>query len=271
MFPKWFVCVMTFFMVCGFCSEISSSSSSMNRKTSVVFSVLHIILAAYLTYYLVDIKLLMDKNGTQLEMINGMFQYSCALMSHWVVILESYFQRKNQRFFFQLLECIDQHQETNAKKMLRNYRIKFLEYFVFYLYLVINLFEQISNSGAVFAMTLLSALCQARMFYYLFYLETINFELKMIKNKFIKMIKTIKFRKNLCEKRLNDQAAYKTLIRVRKTYQHVYEIIECITKSFGWSNIASIFNVFLQLMTDLNWMCQNIYEGDTNFQVGNNK
>lgn len=255
-------CVLTFFAVCGF-----GSRGLTERKLSHISFMVHIFLVSFLTVYLFRGELSMDKNQTKLQKINGMGQFLCGLISNWVFILEPYMKRKKQKDFWYICQRI-KHSYAKDVVNLQGYTLKFFEYTTFYTLVTLVLIRQIISDGIFFSMTLISIVCQVRVFHCLFYMEFIRFELKIIENKAKYLYianKTDPSRELLNENTKTKQMQFKS---IREYYELVMEMKNYFNSCYGCSNLATVINSFILLLTDLNWMLLDHCEGHFNCYLG---
>lgn len=108
------------------------------------------------------------------------------IVTHWVIIIESFVERNNQRQFRQTYEHVKHRHERCKIPLPRLYAIKFIQFVavatfiqVFFLSYYLS---YVGNKWYFRIVYLFSQIMyQYRVFYYLFYLEMIKFELKTIK------------------------------------------------------------------------------------------
>lgn len=253
MFSKWVVCVLTFFTINGYHSELWPTST--HRKMAPVIFLMHFILGILMTYYLFEFMLWMNVNLKKLNMINEVIEYSIAVMTYWAIIIESYVKRKTQRKFWEYVRAIDQNYAQHNAIILQSYLYKFFEYSTFYFsaltffMIKVNNFSNIS-APILIARWLLLETCSIRLTYYLFYLELMQFELKVIEKEVLEMSKSNIYRVRNSQIK---QFERHRLMWLRKYYKVVHELVSCVNSVFGWSSPLTFLANFNFLLTDLNW------------------
>lgn len=265
MLSKWIVYALVLFNLCGFYTEFFKTA--IHRKISNVAFVFHIVLALFLTVFSIQIQIWMDSHIKKLDMINGFCQYVCSLIAHWTIIAESYIQRKNQQEFWQLLQNIDCHHAQHNQIKPNSYFFKLLEYFSFYFVLTIYFFDDIQNDGVFCAVNILLLLCQNRLFYYLFYMELINFELKFIVNEIRRTFEGLE-EEGFCKNTNLKCFEQMRLKWLREYYQLIHALSGCVNSVFGWSNFATVVYTFVFLVTEINWTYKHFQTGDVDAHTG---
>lgn len=260
-FPKWITYLLKYFVIWGFHPEISAH----HRKISILF-VIHVVLACFLTGSMISF--IVHSNLTTescLNLVNDWIQYVSALIAYWIIILEAYIQRAYQRKFWIVYQNIDLYSFKRLIPNLRNYRLKFLEYFVIFLMIQIRLigyFITLEQEAFSFLFTyfMVVKMYQSRVFYYIFYLELIKDELISIEKK-LKTIVSI----SDCSVHDVSRNWFKEL---REYYKSVYEMVNCINEIFGWSQFITILFCFHLPMTDLNWAYSSIHLRSIGYMIG---
>ncbi|XP_031623086.1 uncharacterized protein LOC116340633 [Contarinia nasturtii] len=92
-----------------------------------------------------------------------------------------------------------------------------------------------------------------RVFYYIFFLELIKFELKMIKSELNQRTKNhSSIRNSWCHSAVNS-VNENNIKRINAYCQLVNELSGCMNSTFGLSNFATILYCFHMPLTDANW------------------
>lgn len=107
---------------------------------------------------------------------------------------------------------------------------------------------------------LLYMLCRNRVFYFLFYIELIKYELKIIEKE--------SGDKSSSDRNETEIFSRRRFLWLREHYQTIYEIKEYVNSKFSWSNTATVMYSFNLVLTDVNWMYRVIRRRDTNYVVG---
>lgn len=265
MFSKPISCILMYFNVCGFYPEISTTA--MYRNISNLSAFLHMILATYLLFYSVEVKNWIDDlTGSELDMINQMLQYLCAIITCWVIILESSAHRQNQLKFWQIFRHMNMHYSQRDRRLMSGFLVKFFEFFSFYFFSSIYKYIENTLDDVMIAYDIVTVLCINRTFYHLFYLELICFELEIIKSKANEMLDSR--RDSFDEKFSSKNIKCPKNIRLkwfREYHQLVYELHACFNSNFGCSNVATILYGCNTLLTDTNFTVTNIVLKETQF------
>lgn len=111
------------------------------------------------------------------------------------------------------------------------------------------------------AYTLLYEICQLRVFYYLFCLEVVNFQLKMIDNEVETMQNALNFTSKKSTSyliRISETSIFysfesQRLKWIREYFFRIYEMINLLNETFGWSQVAAISFCFHLLLTEIAW------------------
>lgn len=245
-FPKYIVVILLFFAVCGFQPEQPIFTSHKALFAISMFQIYNII--AFLSHF-PDIYAWMNEKFSKLDMTNEMVQHIIALLAYSVICIESVIKRKTQRRFWRLYEDLLQyHSIHHAEEILRNYALKFTEYFLFcsssFAYALIATNEDYNFSYNIpyfLAYLSIMGICQIRLFYYLFYLELIKAELKAIEKEI--------------ESDIDESFELPSKWELTRKYcKSIHELCECLNSVFGWSNLLSVLAIFLFLLTDTNWV-----------------
>lgn len=254
MFSKRVVCFLTLFTAFGLHLELPHMN--IQRKISHIVFVIYIGVSIFLTFYLTKVGLWLLWNRRITQMVNGIFEYLSALGTNWVFIIESYVQRRHQYQFWQLLEDIDHRFARRDTSVSKAYLIKFFENYAAYAVVVtveyLNVPELKSNDIFIVFRTL-GLYAINRMFYYLFYMELIVFELKIIDNEVKQMVAAYSRENFLMARRNTFLFQQNRFLWLREYYQQVHRLNECINLTFGLSIGVSITHIFMSLLCQLNW------------------
>lgn len=253
---------LNFFDVCGFNTGVSDIF--FHRKLKKVIIGVHILLALILTVFQFHLLVRYYSSLTMIEAISESLQYSTALFTFWMIIFDSICHRGAHKLFWQNLEQIDVCfcQQKNLK--MQNYYMKFLEFFCATSFALLIRIESdtILHYSTFVAYILLYEICQLRVFYYLFCLEFVNFQLRTIENE----VKTMQNALNFTSKqstsyllRISETSIFysfesQRLKWIREYFFRIYEMINLLNETFGWSQVAAISFCFHLLLTEITWV-----------------
>lgn len=264
MFSKWIDLLFKFFDICGFHTELFC----LNKKTSVKIFVLHNLWVFTLTIFIllassqpiILTEALAYSVNYLLQNVNGMFTY-------WVIIVESYFQRKNQQKFWQIYKQV-YHYRKVGRSFLRTFSIKFAHFFIvitiIQMYFVLYFVSVNGNQFIFFRIAYFCyvAMYQCRSFYYILYLELIKYELMRIKCE----VKQITIGRNDYKREKSLEIHIKNINRY---YQLIYALTDRINDTFGWSNFTTVIYCFHLPLTDFNWALKTMYKQSNEYCTGN--
>lgn len=256
MFARRVVLILKFFDFCGFFTEYSYS----NRYQQVIYIVfiLHIFFAVYFTFFLRCV-LFSIRSLKLLDSINEFVQYQSSLHSYYILIIESFVHRKKQRFFWKIYKKI----EDRSNFKCRLYSLKLIEFFVV-LFVTNTICLYLSNieTHVWLGYTILNAINNIRLFYYIFYLELIRLELKCIEKTIKEMIELSRFsivyyqHRNIYFKKIRDY------------YAITCELIDHLNEIFGLSNFSTMIYHFFYLFTILNYAYLHFDDYSIFYHVG---
>lgn len=242
---KWIDYIFQFNELCGF----------QNRKATTFFLfIVQIIFLCIFTIngilYICAITNFLDTLG----ILNFAFFYIFLLINYWTIIIESYFSKRAQERFWQIHDLNDVSKDFGQRNSMKR---KYLYKYFLHIFLVIAIFfvssrDKNTSESAIMTYYVLLFICNNRLYYFLFYLEVIKFELEQIK---IALRKT--FQIDCHDKYL------RFLKIVRHDYQRIYELCSCMNTFFGWSQFTTILISFYTLLTYFNFIYQQI-EGKLN-------
>lgn len=249
MFPRRIFCFVTFFDACGFYTH----SPLFSKQHTFIYLVIlvHFSIVLFLTLFfcrlIVNFYPLLGKAEASSEVI----QYLVGLVTYWLILFDSILHRKSHRQFWESLQHLFSY-HYQPKCFLRCYIVKIVEYFcitigIVVIRLVINSFV---DTTIDFAYAVLFKICQLRIFYYLFCLEVVHFQLKTIERE-LKEISGLIITANIRPR--VSKFYLRRLQMIRKRFCCVYELVNHLNKTFGWSHVAAILYCFNLFLTDLNW------------------
>lgn len=284
MFSKWIIFLLKCFDWCGFYPETSNKSK---HYTFIIQCVWAITLTIFIIAFLMQPILL---NESLPYIVNIMIQTVNGMITHWVIIVESFVQRKKQRTFWKIYEHIAQRHKHCKNPVTRLYSIFMIQYLVVVTSIQIFFMSYyISYVGDKWyfriAYLVSQTMYQYRLFYYFFYLELVKFELKTIKRELKDIADLTHFHitfvqhANRRNKRGTHQREFfyhstvkgvneSNLKRINAYCQLVYELSGCINQTFGWSNFSTILYSFHLPLTDGNWALWELHERTLDYVIG---
>ena len=245
MLPKRIEFLLFFFDVFGYNS--GSSKLSRHQKTACFIYIAHVLLVVFFTFY--KIRLIFELISLPIvELINPIIQYSASLYFYWFIIVDSVFYRREHQHFWKILEKFNKFYYSNRYKTTFKYFVlKLTTYFIttlLCLFVVTMIIGQLIDYLYVYIILMKTS--EFRVFYYIFCLEALHNQMKIINCKF-KRNKSKRFVLHLKEFR-----------RIRDHYSCAYEITNCLNKVFGLSQVTAILYCFYVILADLNWMITHV-------------
>lgn len=274
MFPRRIIVLLRFFDAWGYCTEFPIAKKY-SRATLFIF-LLHITLAtmsffifAYLQYWNMTI------NHYEMHLIvNQVFHFSSILLTYYTIITESYTQRKVQRQFWQFVRQIDDRFHRHKCFTVSSYLFECTEFLVVFSLIQIKISGYFATfNGAyrsvyyVLAYIPVVKMYLHRVFYYLFYVELVNFELKAIKDE-VKAVHDV-MRNDFLWVRGSTDFPIQNIKWARNYYCLIHRLSLCLNSMFGWSQFATILCCFYFLLTDLNWAYERITTFAIDYSFGN--
>lgn len=242
MFSKSIICMLNLFSACGFHPEFNNRPSTKQQLISWLIFLFHIALAICLTLYNIKYFIWLGSKSSKLQTFSGLTEYFYATVTYWIILGESFVQRKNQQKLWKTFHEIDELFTKRNTQKYQMYFIKFIENIALYIItLMLIWMESILSFDTFCAITLLLTLCRFRLFFYLFYLELIKCELKTMEYKAGNILLRKGCRRNGVK-------------YIRQYYQLVYQLNDCINAIFGWSNLLSLLFGMCFIFTDITWL-----------------
>lgn len=248
MLPTKIAYILNFFDCFGY--NTGSSTLTRYQKCRYFIQSIHICLAITFTFYKIYMTIEMYYCYHAMDVINLSVQYSSPVYTYWMIILDSIVQRYHHQHFWSIYECI-YHRFCHKSSFVRNFVKKIVAFFVVYviLFIILNAANDFNGGlrGCIYLALIIT--CEIRIFYYLFCIEIIHFQLKVIEH----TAKTIQI--STCF----EQRLYK-LKWICEYYRNVHRMINLLHNFFGWSNVAIILFCFYTFATYLNWTNAHFYE-----------
>lgn len=275
MLPKQVVHILNVFDACGF----NSGTSKLSKNLVFIYIVhaIHLSMALVLTLFEFHLMTEYYPSLGLTEAISESLQYSAALNTYWLIILDSIIHRKSHQDFWQVLQQIDEYFYCQPNSVIRSYMLKFCVYFMKTIsIMVIRLFISSFVDFIVdFAYIALFIICEIRMFYYLFCLEVLHFQMKMVENEVKIMMKILNLANIKRNKSLNIDvisASYafeqQRLKWIRGYFHCVYKMMYLLNEVFGWSHVSGISFCFYYILTESNWFYIHFREISYTHRIG---
>lgn len=243
MLPKRLTCVLTFFDIFGY----NSGSTPLSRcyKNSYFISSLHILLALFFTVFKAYVVIRLRTIVRLVEIVNQMLQYSTGLFTYWLIILDSIVYRREHLHFWKFLGKINQLFSSEDRISLQKYALRCIIYF----FIIISSFiaSATQQESIFFVIFSLVKICEVRMLYYVFCIEVIQFQLRIIEN-------------GTKKHGLNRNIEVHRLKWLREYFHCIHEMVNLLNEIFGYSHFSSVSYVFYLALTDLNWLCTHFQE-----------
>lgn len=251
MFPRRVKYMLTFFDIFGYNS--GSSVLSNHRGIANFICFLHVLLALFFTLLTFYIKMRLTPHTRSVELLNNLLQYSSTIYMYWFTIWDSFYHWRAHHRFWSIFREINESFQSQRNF---TYRTFILKVFSVVCATILSIFivqltakTSVTMNDMIIINTILIKLCQIRIFYYLFCLEAINFQLKSIDNALKKLCERIN-----CSTGDNDINYFKWM---QKYYHCVYEMAYLSNDIFNWSQVGAVSFCFYALLTDLNWLSVN--------------
>lgn len=253
--------MLCYFDVCG--SNSGSSRVSQNRLANYFIYFVHISMATFLTLF--EFRLIADYYPSLglTEAISESLEYSAALYTYWLIILDSLMHRQAHEIFWNTLHHIDRYFSCQPKYAIRSYMVKFYAYTIKTISMLVIRLTISSIAGFIidFAYIVLFIVCEVRMFYYLYCLEILHMQLKIVESEVRTMraiLNATKFREchlpncnviTTCESFEMQRMKW-----IREYFHCVHKMMSSLNIVFGWSHVGAIMFCFYYLLTESNWL-----------------
>lgn len=232
--------MLTIFDVCGGCN---SGLSKLSRYRNCIYF-LHSSLAIVLIWYTTRLVEIYYSKILLLEAISECLQYITALSTYCLIIFDSMVFHREHRAFWAILQQIDGSYNSQTEITFRSYMVKFGAYLLkTILFSTLRLCTPIVSFDVDAAYIYLFTICEVRIFYYIFCVEILNFQL------------------NAIDQELHETVAVDTVLAAPfprfgwiRAYSHtIHKMSRLLNKVFGWSNVSTISFCFFFLLTEIHW------------------
>lgn len=258
MHPKWMRNLFLYFSLLGFFPQFKRHPNQ--EKIDMLIFAIHLIGISIATFFIwmyltrpVD-----DTLGT----VNDVLKFTVLVGSYFLSIFELYAKRNIQKRFWILFRFIDQHLCNHERfsmakylsKMIIYFAVAILCYLVYFQSAVWSANDKYSNFWLSYIYAVL--IYQNRLFYYMFFMETVSCELKLIDRELTEMLF---YCNSLNSKRVHTKNMFLDKFHrirfkwIRDYYAIIHQMNGTINSVFGWSNVAAILLSFHLLLTEINW------------------
>lgn len=244
MLPSRILFILNFYDLFGYNSGVGWTKCHLVAN---IIYVQHIIFAMLFTLYKIRLTLGLLHAMQWIEFFNQMLKYSAALNAYWLIVLDSIFYRRQHQRFWNILQTISIEFAHQNDFKIGLYILKVISYFS----MVVTSVSIVSITTDLTAglgetvflhFIFLIKMCQLRVFYYIFCIDTLHFQFKMIERE-LKLVN----RWNL------KHPAY-TFRWIRRYYYCIYEMSTLLNQVFGWNQVVVVSFCFYFFLTDLNWV-----------------
>lgn len=255
MYPRWMLILLHYFDLWGFCTQVQKSQTVYR-----IILICHIIIATFVT--LTIIVFMGRPVGDNLGVFNDSLKLYTHLIINWIPIIELYLKHRIQRKFWKIMHNIDKEFCSHQYLCFKSYLIKIILFFILLIAMFLNYLLCLHRSELItfwFSFIFIVSFCKNYFFYYLFYLEFIKYELKMVYRE-TKLMScycercTLKSSKTFLKKFYCNRFKW-----IRKYYGSIYDLCDIINTVFGWSNVFAIPMSFLLILADINWFYWKLY------------
>lgn len=258
MTSKYIICFTKFFSAIGY--DTGQSNTLPKRWTSYTNIFIHLMIFGIIIGFQFEInKYLITQ--TLLEALNNLILYIFACITYAVIIFELYTQRVPLQRFWKLYQKLETLNLDFKSSVWKSFICQFIGYILFtflmYLYFIIML-PNLKMLIITLLIVSLLKLCEVKIFHYLFYLNIILNQLKIIENE-IKMLVS----------NSNSQSHNRTkLLEIIQLFDEVTEMINQLNLIFKLTSFIVIIYNFLYLISNINWFV--FEELDFSTKVGKN-
>lgn len=250
MLPSKIVYFLNFFDIWGY--NTASSAFYCYPKFNDIILCVHISLAVILTTFKYYVWTAYLSSQELLAILSESLQYLAGLLTYWLIIWDSMAHHEAHMQFWRIIQQIDGRYCNQSQFNIRNYLIKFIEFFSAVIIIFVARFVTASWYQILWAYLILFLICNIRNFYYIFCLEVVHFQLKIIKND-LQIMRCLlsDFDQKRCDRFYSFEL--RRLKWLHGYFQCIHELLNCLNEIFGWSHVATIFYSFYLVVTGLIW------------------
>lgn len=261
MYPKWLTYTLRYFDAWSCCTEFSSSRY---YQIFIHFALCtHIVLgvgtAIKFTQYL------NQHTNDILGTVNDTIKLNGFQLLLWTSIYESYSKRKHQRRFWKIFKEIDRNYCCHQRFRLYSHHIETGIYILLYFLMKISssiesMYKNVYYDTFWYFYEFVCMIYQHRSFYFMFYLNLVEHELKIIKRETeILSFKSIEFSNAIKTNKHFKGFVLKRLEWVRNYYTLIHDMRGHLNDIFGRFNVLYIPFSFLLITTETNWLYWQLY------------
>lgn len=258
MITKRLLYFLEFFALCGFNAGISDFTKSSKYRYFILINLvtMALILTWFHFYLMIEFYPLLGV----VESISESLQYLASLITYWLIIFDSILNAKYDRNLWKILQKIDKRFSILMTFSYHRYMIKFIEFHsvTILLFVARPMIHVYADIIIEIAYNILFKMCHIRIFYYIFCIEIVHFQLTVIKNDLENM--------KLISRRRYSVRHFKW---IRDYYSCVHELTNHLNRIFGWSHVAVILFCFYLFVTDLNWFYIHCNQLTLSYRLGN--
>lgn len=264
MYPKWMKILLCYFDIFGVVTEfrVDPSYRKIIRLASTIQIGLGVIVTILLIIYLQ--RPIHDPPGT----LNDVIKHGGTLIVFWLTLFEFNTKHQIRRSFWNTFKKIDSSLCSHRRFALPGYlsRVRFC-FTTFTIVCLLYLHQIISTTGTKYVyfwcthFTLITMYIN-RVFYYLFCLELIIYELKVIENETRAVART--YRNKTCLVAVGKswssvEFELKRFKWIREYFQSIHDMCESFNHFLEWSNVITILFSFQLLITDVIWLYWKLF------------
>lgn len=267
MFPRWLNKLMWYFDLWGLPTEfhVTSNDHRIIRLATAFQYLLGFVITISLIIYLqrpID-----DPLGT----LNDVVKHGGIVIVYWLALIELSTKKSIRQKFWQTLHGIDCSYCCHRDFSLRNYIIRFNFCLLFYtISFLIYLQGLVSQTGTDFlyfwfSHFISSILYFNRVFFYLFYLELIIYELCNVECEVKQLVEMYRKTENELSvtggkyRKFSQDIERKRFVRIREYFRSICIMCNCLNEFLTYSNAAMILFSFQFIVTDVLWMYWKLY------------
>lgn len=227
----WSIHILKFFDFCGFSAEFFRSPKY-RLFVNFIFT-LHILLAVFLSVYVVKIKQYFYSKYAALDAFNQCTQYISLLLSYWIIFIESSVQRRNKRAFWQILNYIEKF------SIQRTYLIAIIEHLL--VSSVVNavaIYWDIESRDMWIPYMILLYTNHLQTFFYIFHLEIIKSKFEQIRQEL--SVDNVDYTKEF-------------LHAIRHKHQRICALIANVNDTYSISHLSTLMSQLYFVYSNLNW------------------
>ncbi|XP_049301308.1 putative gustatory receptor 2a [Anopheles funestus] len=255
------------------CHTFKPKSCS-NTGTLFHLPILQVVLYAFINCMILKYRVQIFYTNLQILNINDILKFGSLMWAVLAIFICTIVQRNTHRCFWEMLKTI---RGTTRKEYVQRFRTQYL--WKFYGYLVFSSIVEVqvlytiqdSPSEVVywFVMLFLNVFLWMRHLFHILYIDLLKIHLQQLEYGLVEIRdymddlhvhpKESALYREMYERCIN------RLLKLKTVYGQLWELSDCINRTFGWSQIYSFSANFVQLSCDLYWcyMCIKGYsDGD---------